>query len=188
MYTDRKTITNWIAPQRQEEKENKMKTTVERTCGHSETVEVFGSREQRERKIWAYEQHECTECKLKKETANCEAIEMHYSEYKENYASCKTGEYNKKTKTIIVYVPKKEEIETIEETTMLVADIQKDFKENKASESAKKVMHAIADSKQIKKEDYPKLKPTLMGIEENIKVRDEQELADMVIKIVNEGK
>lgn len=166
-----------------------MKTTVERKCGHSETVEVFGSREQRERKIWAYEQHECTECKLKKETANCETIEMHYSEYKENYASCKTGEYDKKSKTIIVYVPVvKEVIEVEEEKTMLVSEIQADFKENKASESAKKVMHALSDSKQIKKEDYPKLKPTLMGIDGNIKVRDEQELADMVIKIVNEGK
>lgn len=165
-----------------------MKTTVERTCGHSETVEVFGSREQRERKIWAYEQHECTECKLKKETANCEAIEMHYSEYKENYASCKTGEYNKKTKTIIVYVQKKEEIETIEEETILVADIQKDFIENKASESAKKVMHAIADSKQIKKEDFGKLKPALLSIDGSLKIKNENELADMVIKIVNEGK
>ena len=165
-----------------------MKTTVERTCGHSETVEVFGSREQRERKIWAYEQHECTECKLKKETANCEAIEMHYSEYKENYASCKTGEYNKKTKTIIVYVPKKEEIETIEEETILVADVQRDFIENKPSESAKKVMHAIADSKQIKKEDFGKLKPALLSIDGNLKIKNENELADMVIRIVNEGK
>lgn len=165
-----------------------MKTTVERTCGHSETVEVFGSREQRERKIWAYEQHECTECKLKKETANCEAIEMHYSEYKENYASCKTGEYNKKTKTIIVYVPKKEEIKTIEEETILVADIQKDFIENKATDSVKKVMHSIADSKQIKKEDFGKLKPALLSIDGSLKIKNENELADMVIKIVNEGK
>lgn len=186
MYTDRKTITNWIAPQRHEEKENRMKITVERKCGHEEQIEVFGKQDQRERKIYACEHSICTECKLAEETKNCEEIEMKYSEYKENYASCKTGEYNKKTKTIIVYVPKKEE--TVEENTIIVADIQKDFKENKASESAKKVMHALADSKQIKKEDYPKLKPTLMGIDGSLKVKNEQELADMVIQIVNEGK
>lgn len=168
-----------------------MKITVERTCGHSETVEVFGTREQRERKTWAYEQHECSDCKMKEATKNCEEIEMKYSEYKENFASCKTGEYNKKSKTIIVYVPvviDVEEIEIIEEATMLVSEIQADFKENKASESAKKVMHALADSGKIKKEDYPKLKPILMEIDGSLKVKNEQELADMVIQIVNEGK
>lgn len=34
------------------------------------------------------------------------AVEMHYSEYKNNYSNCKTvpNSYNKKTKTIYVYV------------------------------------------------------------------------------------
>lgn len=168
------------------------KYDITRTCGCEETVELFGKSSERERKIEYYETQECATCKAKRQ--GLEPVEMHYSEYKENYSDYKTGEYNKKTKTIIVFIKKETvEVEEVEvevevEEEMLVSEIQADFKENKASESAKKLMHAIADSKQIKKEDYPKLKPVLLGIDGNIKVRDEKELADMVIKIVNEGK
>ena len=43
---------------------------------------------------------------------NSEEAELKYSEYKENYADCKTksGSYDKETKTIVVYVPKQEEM------------------------------------------------------------------------------
>lgn len=168
------------------------KYDITRKCGCEERVELFGKSTERERKIEYYETQECAACKAKRE--GLVPAEMHYSEYKENYASCKTGEYDKKSKTIIVYVPAVKEVVEVEEVvieeekTMSVSEIQEDLKENKATDSVKKVMHAIADSRKIKKEDYPKLKPALMKIDGNIKVRDEKELADMVIKIVNEGK
>ena len=44
---------------------------------------------------------------------NSEEVEMKYSEYKENYADCKTksGSYDKEEKTIVVYIPKQDEKE-----------------------------------------------------------------------------
>ena len=166
------------------------KYDITRKCGCEERVELFGIGTERERKIEYCETQECAACKAKRE--GLEPVEMHYSEYKENYSDCKTGEYDKKSKTIIVYVKKVEE--TVEEVavekekTMSVSEIQADLKENKATDSVKKVMHAIADSRKIKKENYSKLKPALLSVDGNIKIRDEKELADMVIKIVNEGK
>ena len=49
---------------------------------------------------------------LEEKAENCEEVEMKYSEYKENHADCKTkaGSYDKETKTIVVYVPKQEEM------------------------------------------------------------------------------
>lgn len=49
------------------------------------------------------------------ETSNYNEVEMHYSEYKNNYSNCETkaGSYNKKIKTIIVLVPVKEDTEEI---------------------------------------------------------------------------
>lgn len=80
-----------------------MKVEVTRSCGHVQTIEVFGKASERERKITWYETTPCRDCEMKE---TCEAVEMHYSQYKNEYADCKTGEYNKETKTIIVYVPK----------------------------------------------------------------------------------
>lgn len=88
-----------------------MKVLVKRACGHEEQVEVFGTTKERENKIKWYEATDCTSCYSKAANSNCEEIEMTYSEYKNNYADCKTkpNSYNKSTKTIIVYVPKKAE-------------------------------------------------------------------------------
>ena len=62
---------------------------------------------------------------------NCEEVVMSYREYKENYADCKTkaGSYDKTEKTIVVYVPKKEE------------------KEEDAKEICQKALEAIVKSK-----------------------------------------
>lgn len=104
-----------------------MKYDVTFSCGHTATIELFGTTEQRERKIKWYETYgdcpDCYEAHINAENAEgCEAVEMSYREYKENYGECKTerGSYNKETKTIVVYVPRTEteepETEKTEET------------------------------------------------------------------------
>lgn len=99
-----------------------MKYTVKFSCGHTATVELLGAYKDRERKIaWYAESGLCPCCfEAKKEAENaegCREVEMHYGEYKEKFADCKTkaGSYNKATKTIIVYVPVEEEPEQDEE-------------------------------------------------------------------------
>ena len=91
-----------------------MKYSVKFSCGHTATVELVGTYKDRERRIAYYEESGLCPCcyEAKKESENaqgCEEVEMHYGEYKSNYADCKTkaGSYNPKTKTIIVYVPVK---------------------------------------------------------------------------------
>ena len=93
-----------------------MKYDVKFSCGHTEEMQLFGKMEDRERKIkYLGKNGLCSECYKKKmneeNSENCEEVEMSYREYKENYADCKTksGSYDKETKTIIVYVPKKQE-------------------------------------------------------------------------------
>lgn len=94
-----------------------MKYDVTFSCGHTETVEIYGKAEDREKKIAYYGKSGiCRKCYEKmmneKNSENCEEVEMKYSEYKENHADCKTkaGSYDKETKTIVVYVPKQEEM------------------------------------------------------------------------------
>lgn len=96
------------------------KYDVKFSCGHTHTIELYGPTAERERKIKYLEAYGiCPECEEAEKAANCEEVEMHYSEYKKNYSDCKTkaNSYDKKTKTIIVYVPKKVEEETAEENT-----------------------------------------------------------------------
>ena len=91
-----------------------MKYEVKFSCGHVETVELFGKTSERERRIkWYEESAVCSDCyreqKRMEMLATCEEVEMYYGDYKKNYSMCKTkaGSYNGTTKTIIVYVPKK---------------------------------------------------------------------------------
>lgn len=88
-----------------------MKYEVKRACGHIEVVELFGKAEDRQKKIEWLEQTDCSDCY---NAIGCEEVEMHYGEYKKNYAECKTKKdsYNKETKTIIVFIPVKTEEET----------------------------------------------------------------------------
>ena len=95
-----------------------MKYDVTFSCGHAETVEIYGKTEDREKKIAYYGKSGiCRKCYEKmmneKNSENCEEVRMSYREYKENYADRKTksGSYDKEEKTIVVYVPKKEEKE-----------------------------------------------------------------------------
>lgn len=113
-----------------------MKYDVTFSCGHTEEVQIYGKTEERERKIKYYGKSGlCSECykkKMNEEIAeNCEEVVMSYREYKENYADCKTkaGSYDKAEKTIVVYVPKKEE------------------KEEDAKEICQKALEAITKSK-----------------------------------------
>ena len=94
-----------------------MKYDVTFSCGHTQEVQIYGKAEERERKIKYFGKSGlCPECykKMNEEKAeNCEEVEMKYSEYKENYADCKTksGSYDKEEKTIVVYIPKQDEKE-----------------------------------------------------------------------------
>lgn len=88
------------------------KYEVKMSCGHIYTIELFGKTADRERKIkYLEESGVCPDCKRAEKNAeraiNCKEVEMHYSEYKNNYSACETkaGSYNSKTKTIIVFVP-----------------------------------------------------------------------------------
>lgn len=94
-----------------------MKYTITHTCGHTEEHQIYGTNAhgERDRKIAWLETTLCPECYRKEqaEKAAAEAsesglteTEMKYSEYKNNYADCKTkpGSYNKESKTIIVFV------------------------------------------------------------------------------------
>ncbi len=96
-----------------------MKTTVVRACGHEEIVEVFGSAKQRETKLKWLANYDCEDCKEAAKAAGCKEVEMHYSEYKTSYADCETkkGSYDRKSKTIVVYVPIEEENETADTVT-----------------------------------------------------------------------
>ena len=81
-----------------------MKYDVTFSCGHTQEVQIYGKAEERERKIKYFGKSGlCPECykKMNEEKAeNCEEVEMKYSEYKENYADCKTksGSYDMKKK------------------------------------------------------------------------------------------
>jgi len=93
-----------------------MKYDVKFSCGHEETVELFGKYADRERKIDYYKNYGiCSACyreqKAIEYSIGCEEKEMSYKEYKTNYSECKTkpGSYDGINKTIIVYVPKGKE-------------------------------------------------------------------------------
>ena len=85
-----------------------------------------------ERKIEYFkEQGICPHCYKEaleaKKAEGCDEVEMKYSEYKNNYADCdtKSDSYDKKSKTIIVYVPKKESAEEIiEEAEELIEQFE----------------------------------------------------------------
>lgn len=92
-----------------------MKYEVKFSCGHTETVELFGKNADRQRKIaWFEESGLCSKCYAEKKAAEMadgfDAVEMFYGDYKEKFSDCKTkpGSYNRETKTIIVYIPKEE--------------------------------------------------------------------------------
>ena len=99
-----------------------MKYDITFSCGHTRTVDIYGSAAERERKVmWYATQAVCPDCykaQLDAEAAEgCDEVEMSYKEYKTDHADCKTkrDSYNKETKTIVVYVPRTETEEEIVE-------------------------------------------------------------------------
>lgn len=92
------------------------KYEVNFSCGHTEVKELFGKTSERERKINYWEKYGvCTSCYREQREIemliNHNEIEMSYREYKTSYPQLKTksGSYDGIKKTVIVYVPKKEE-------------------------------------------------------------------------------
>lgn len=89
-----------------------MKYEIKFSCGHTETVELFGKGSDREKKIKYFEEYGvCSAC-YKKERAEeaqkgCIEIKMPYTLYKGDYEFCDTvgDSYDKQEKTIIVLVP-----------------------------------------------------------------------------------
>lgn len=93
-----------------------MKYEVTCSCGHTHTVELFGKTSDRERKIKYYETYGvCPDCYKAQKTAemakDCDEVVMSYGDYKNYYADCNTkpGSYDSKAKTIVVYVPRKQD-------------------------------------------------------------------------------
>lgn len=89
-----------------------MKYYIKFSCGHKDTVEIFGKSEDREKKIRYYEEQGiCSQCyKEQREVEKSiwkKEVEMSYREYKEKYSmyETKSGSYDGITKTIVVYLP-----------------------------------------------------------------------------------
>lgn len=89
-----------------------MKYDVTFSCGHTQTVQLFGKSADRTRKIDFFEKRGvCSNCfKEQKEIENsidCKEVEMSYKDYKTDYPNCKTkaGSYDGEKKTIVVFVP-----------------------------------------------------------------------------------
>lgn len=80
-----------------------MKYEVTFSCGHTKTVEIFGSGKERELKLDYIHKYEiCSDCqndKLNRERNNdCREEKMLYAEYKKAYSHCttKAGSYDYK--------------------------------------------------------------------------------------------
>ena len=84
------------------------KYNVNYKCGHSAWVDLFGKETERMSKIKWLETTLCPDCYEAQKHADCDIVEMKYSEYKKSYANNGTvnGSYNAATKTIKVYVKK----------------------------------------------------------------------------------
>ena len=108
-----------------------MQYTIKHTCGHESERQIYGTNAhgERDRKAAYHESFPCPACSAKEKASRggveIEEIKMHYSEYKNNYADCKTkpGSYDGNEKTIIVYVPKATATdEAIEDTELSELD------------------------------------------------------------------
>lgn len=89
-----------------------MKYDIKFSCGHTETVQLFGKESERYRKIAFFEeQGQCSCCyqKQKNEKASngCHKETMLYRDYKNGFSEFETerGSYNPETKEINVFIP-----------------------------------------------------------------------------------
>lgn len=89
-----------------------MKYSVEFKCGHNEEVQLYGPYADREREIERLSECDCPACRKlafqKSMSAEYDEVRMSYADYKKSYSDCKTlrDSYDKKTKTIVVFVKK----------------------------------------------------------------------------------
>lgn len=149
-----------------------MKVWIKRACGHEEQIEVFGKVSEREYRIKSEEKKTCRECYQAEQYKDCDEVEMTYAEYKNNYADCKTkyGSYDKKNKTIIVYVPRTaKESDTVEDRE---ATIEKVAAETDLPVEALKKIFMVVDAEQYLKQteahaDILKANPDKTGKYEN---------------------
>ena len=137
------------------------KYNVNYKCNHEGTVELFGKTADRENKIAWLETTLCPECYAREQAGQCEEVEMHYSEYKNNYAECKTlpNSYNKDTKTIIVLVPVEKEVEAVVEATEETLTIE---------EIAKKANSTVAKTEEMVAKTNEELDALIVGIEKKV--------------------
>lgn len=88
-----------------------MKYDVTFSCGHTQTVQLFGKSADRARKIDFFEKRGvCSNCfKEQKEiedSIDCKEVEMSYKDYKTDYPNCKTkaGSYDgEKKQSLFLY-------------------------------------------------------------------------------------
>lgn len=92
------------------------KYNVNFSCGHTEEKELFGKITERTKKIEYWQNYGiCSKCYFEQKdiekSLKFHKKQMTYREYKTKYSNCETapGSYDGTTKTIIVYIPKKEE-------------------------------------------------------------------------------
>ena len=90
-----------------------MKYSVLMSCGHEQVMDITGKPAQRENSIEYYGKYGiCQKCyetqKNKENSIGCQEVEMLYKDYMDNFFPCKTkhGSYNRREKTIVVYVPR----------------------------------------------------------------------------------
>ena len=89
-----------------------MKYNIEFKCGHNEEVALFGPFAERKREIERLSECNCSACRKlafqKSMASEYDEVRMSYTDYKKSYSDCKTlrDSYDKKTKTIVVFVKK----------------------------------------------------------------------------------
>lgn len=87
-----------------------MKYNVTFSCGHTETIILYGKTEDRERKLEYYKQEGlCKKCfQAQQNDPYSKTIRVNYKDYKEHYANFKTiqNSYDPETRTIEIKVPK----------------------------------------------------------------------------------
>lgn len=96
-----------------------MRVEIKHVCGHVEEHYISGKIDGREQRIERLENRQCEKCyyenraKENLQSENLDIIEIHYSEYKKGNYNAVPNSYDRKTKTIKVYVEGKAEIEGI---------------------------------------------------------------------------
>ncbi len=146
-----------------------MKVMIKHACGCEKENVISGKIEGREYRIARLEERKCYDCWTKeqaeKETGKVEIVEMHYSEYKNSNYKAVPDSYDRKTKTIKVYVPvatEKEEVE-VEEAIM---------EEDKNLTPAQKVINEIKRDIISKMEDHKGYKRVFLTNDDMHKYND----------------